>query len=66
MLDHQQRVPCLQQLAERGQQLGDVVEVQARRRLVEDVERPLHVRGEVRRDLRLPGHAEGDYHVHRD
>src|SRR2546430_2022486 len=35
VLDHHQRVPRLEQLAERAQELGDVVEVQARGRLVE-------------------------------
>ena len=41
VLDDEQRVALLEQLAERGQQLGDVVEVQPRRRLVEDVQQPL-------------------------
>ena len=41
VLDDEQRVPGLEQLPERRQQLGDVVEVQAGRRLVEDVEQPL-------------------------
>ena len=35
VLDHHQRVPRLEQLAERAQELGDVVEVQPRGRLVE-------------------------------
>src|SRR6185503_12469108 len=48
----QQRVPLLEQLAERAEQLRDVVEVQARGRLVEHVEQPLAARGrQVRRDL---------------
>ncbi len=34
VLDHQQRVPCRQQLAERTQQLRNVLKVQSRRRLV--------------------------------
>ena len=41
VLDDDQRVPCLEQLSERRQQLGDVVEVQPGRRLVEDVEQAL-------------------------
>ena len=41
VLDHDQRVAGLEQLAERREQLRDVVEVQARGRLVEDVEQPL-------------------------
>ena len=45
-------VPRLDQLAEGRQQLGDVVEVQAGRRLVEDVEQALAAeRGQVRGDL---------------
>ena len=52
LLDHQQRVPGLEQLPERGEQLGDVVEMQAGGRLVEDVEQALAaVRGEVRGNL---------------
>ena len=52
MLDDQQAVAGLQQLAERGEQLGDVVEVQPGRRLVEDVEHAVAgVRRQVRRDL---------------
>src|SRR5262245_43244338 len=35
VLDHEQRVTGAEQLAERAQELGDVVEMQARRRLVE-------------------------------
>ena len=47
-----QRVAGLEQLAERGEQLGDVVEVQARRRLVEDVQQALAaVRRQVRGNL---------------
>ncbi len=38
VLDDQQRVAGLEQFPERGQQLRDVVEVQAGRRLVEDIE----------------------------
>jgi hypothetical protein len=41
VLDDEQRVAGLEQLAERREQLRDVVEVQAGRRLVEDVEQPL-------------------------
>ena len=41
VLDDEQRVPGFEQLPERGQQLGDVVEVQPGRRLVEDVEQPV-------------------------
>ena len=39
VLDHQHRVAQVDQPVEHGQQLADVVEVQAGRRLVEDVER---------------------------
>ena len=52
VLDDEQRVAGFEQLLERRQQLRDVVEVQARRRLVEDVEQPLAaVRRKVRGDL---------------
>ena len=52
MLDDDQRAAGLEQLLERRQQLRDVVEVQAGRRLVEDVELTLAaLRGEVRRNL---------------
>ena len=52
VLDDEQRVPRLEQLPERGQQLRDVVEMQARGRLVEDVQQPFTaVRRQVRRDL---------------
>ena len=44
VLDDHQRVAGFEQLAERGEQLGDVVEVQAGGRLVEDVEQPLAAR----------------------
>ena len=40
MLDHDDRVAAVDQAVQQVQQLGDVVEVQAGRRLVEDVERP--------------------------
>mgnify|MGYP003694175915 CR=1 FL=1 len=47
-----ERVAGLEQLAERGEQLRDVVEMQAGRRLVEDVEQALAaVRRQVRGDL---------------
>ena len=52
VLDDEQRVAGFEQLPERGQQLRDVVEVQAGRRLVEDVQQPLAaVRRQVRGDL---------------
>ena len=52
VLDDEQRVPRLEQLAERRQQLRDVVEVQPGRRLVEDVEQAVAAVGrQVRRDL---------------
>ena len=52
VLDHEQAMAGLQQLPERGEQLGDVIEMQAGRRLVEDVEDSVPgVRGEVRRNL---------------
>ena len=52
VLDDEQAVPGLEQLAERRQQLGDVVEVQAGGRLVEDVEHAIAaVRRQVRGDL---------------
>ena len=52
VLDDQQRVPGFEQLPERRQQLGDVVEMQPGGRLVEDVEQTLAaVRRQVRRDL---------------
>ena len=41
VLDHEQGVPRLEQLAERGEQLRDVVEVQPGRRLVQDVQQAL-------------------------
>src|SRR5206468_6803155 len=52
VLDDEQGVPRLEQLPERGEQLRDVVEMQARGRLVEDVEKPFTaMRRQVRRDL---------------
>src|SRR5690606_7001037 len=52
VLDHQQAVPGLDLLPERGQQLRDVVEVQTGGRLVEDVQDPVAgVRRQVRGDL---------------
>src|SRR5262245_7354842 len=52
VLDDEQRVPCLEQLAEGRQQLRDVVEVQPGRRLVEDVQQAFTaVRRQVRGDL---------------
>ncbi len=58
MLDDEQRVSRVDKLAERGEKLRDVVEVQAGRRLVEYVEHTLAAeRRQVRRDLdalRLP------------
>ena len=52
VLDDDQRVPRFEQLLERGQQLGDVVEVEAGRRLVEHVENAIAgARREMRRDL---------------
>ena len=41
VLDHDHRVPGVEQLAQRAHQLGDVVEVQAGGRLVEQVQRAL-------------------------
>src|SRR3954447_10624482 len=58
VLNHEQRVPRLEQLPERGQELGDVVEVQPGGRLVENVQQPLAgMRRKMRGDLdplRLP------------
>src|SRR4051794_30160277 len=58
VLDDEQRVPRLEQLPERGQELGDVVEVQPGGRLVENVQQPLAgMRRKMRGDLdplRLP------------
>ncbi len=52
VLDDEQRVSGLDQLAERRQQLGDVVEVQAGGRLVEDVEQAVAAeRRQVRGNL---------------
>src|SRR5439155_15415541 len=52
VLDDEQRVARLEKLLERGQQLRDVVEMQTRRRLIEEVEEAFAaVRREVRRDL---------------
>ena len=52
VLDHEQRVSRFEQLAESGQQLGDVVEMQTGGRLVEDVEQAFAaMRRQVRRDL---------------
>ena len=52
MLDDEKAVTGLQQLAECCEQFRDVVEVQARRRLVEDVQDAIAgVGGQVRRDL---------------
>jgi hypothetical protein len=45
VLDHQQRVPGVQQLAQGAHQLGDVVEVQAGGGLVEQEQRALARRG---------------------
>jgi hypothetical protein len=39
VLDHHDRVALVDQLVQHFQQLGDIVEMQARRRFVEDVER---------------------------
>src|SRR5712671_33288 len=41
MLDNQQRRSRLKQFAKRGQQLGDIVEMQSGRWLIEDVENAL-------------------------
>ena len=49
VLDDEQRVARLEQLPERGQQLRDVVEVQAGRRLIENVEQPFAA---MRRQMR--------------
>src|SRR5439155_18976219 len=52
VLDDEQRVSRLEELLERREQLRNVVEVQPRRRLVEDVQETLAaVRRQVRRDL---------------
>ena len=52
VLDDHERVARLEQLAERREQLRDVVEMQPGGRLVEDVEQPLAaVRRQMRRDL---------------
>src|SRR4051812_24429938 len=52
VLDHEERVPGLEQLPESRQELRDVVEMKTGRRLVENVQQPLSaVRREVRRDL---------------
>src|SRR5262249_8109271 len=45
VFDDEERVPGLEQLFEGCQQLRDVVEMQSRRRLVEDVEQALAARG---------------------
>ena len=52
MLDDQDRVARLDQLGENAEELADVLEVQAGRRLVKDVDRPagrplLQFRGEL-------------------
>src|SRR5262249_48562860 len=52
VLDDEQRVSRFEELPERGEQLRDVIEMQARGRLVENVEKPFTaVRRQVRRDL---------------
>src|SRR5918995_1503170 len=52
VLDHEQAVACLQQLAERRQQLGDVVEVQPGGRLVENIKHAVAaLRRQMCRDL---------------
>ena len=54
VLDHEERVAALDQPVERAEELGDVVEVEARRRLVEEEERRLVVvrrRGDMRGEL---------------
>src|SRR5216684_65909 len=52
VLDDQQRSAALEQFAEGAEELGDVVEMQARGRLVENVENALVVRlAEVRGEL---------------
>ena len=45
VLDDEHGVPAVGEAAERAQQDGDVLEVQARRRLVEDVEAGARTRG---------------------
>ena len=52
VLDDHERVPGLEQFPKRRQQLGNVVEVEAGRRFVEDVERLSTAMGnQMRRDL---------------
>jgi len=52
VFDHEQAVARQQELPERRQQLRDVVEVQSRGRLVENVENAIaRVGRQVRRDL---------------
>src|SRR5262245_33239509 len=52
VLDDEQRVSRFEELPERGEQLRDVIEMQPRGRLVENVEKPFTaVRRQVRRDL---------------
>src|SRR5262249_12649475 len=52
VFDDDQRVTCLDELLERGEQLRDVVEVKARGRFVEDVQQPFAAkRREVRGNL---------------
>src|SRR5437868_15466674 len=53
MFDNQQRSTSFQQFAESAEQLGNVIEMQSRRRLVENVEDALIVgAAQVRRQLR--------------
>ena len=52
VLDDHERVPSLEQFPKGRQQLADVVEVETRRRFVEDVQRPAAAVGcQMRRDL---------------
>jgi hypothetical protein len=52
VFDDNQRVTCLDEFLERGEQLRDVVEVKAGCRFVENVEQPFAaIRREVRRNL---------------
>jgi len=52
VLDHHECVAGIEQLPERGEQLRDVVEVQPRGGLVQDIQQPLTaMRRQMRRDL---------------
>src|SRR4029077_12634956 len=61
VLDDQQRGAAFEQLAECAKKLGNVIEMQARRRLVEDVEDAFVVgAAEMRGELQALGFAAGE------